>query len=315
MYGKEYDIDIKDYKFHLIWRHPQPELLRARAIQDYQVALQQQINVRSHDLPTENDSEIHTWHNTRIHTAGCTLFREADGEPRVQIGEGQFGAVYRAVDLECGHVFAVKVMKLDRYPDIEHARAAAHRELKTPQKLKRQHIIDFLGHNKPLAQAPSRAWNDTQLSLAVLEQMLSALDHLACNNICHRDVKPENILYWKSMNGYTFQLADFGLANYHHFASTKCGTIYYEAPELHPEYGQFDQSPKMDVWWSLFATVADIHSMFKFPPAQAKSYGEILHAVRAAAPLVPNLAHMVRENPNHRASAAQLLVAYFDGRT
>jgi hypothetical protein len=28
-----------------------------------------------------------------------------------------------------------------------------------------------------------------------LEQMLSALDHLACSNMCHRDVKPENMLY------------------------------------------------------------------------------------------------------------------------
>jgi hypothetical protein len=39
-----------------------------------------------------------------------------------------------------------------------------------------------------------------------------------------------------------------------------------------------------------------------------------LHAVRAAAQVATNLAPMVRENPELRASAAQLLVAHFNGR-
>ena len=97
-YGKKYDIDIVGYSFSLILRQTEPESLRALAIQDYQKALQQQVNVRSRNLPTESDSEAHTWHNTRIHTVRRIFFREADGEPRVVIGEGQFGAVYRAVD-------------------------------------------------------------------------------------------------------------------------------------------------------------------------------------------------------------------------
>lgn len=60
------------------------------------------------------------------------------------------------------------------------------------------------------------------------EQMLSALDYLTCNDLCHRDVKPENILYWTNPGGdYTFQLADFGLANYRPQALTMCGISYY----------------------------------------------------------------------------------------
>lgn len=169
------------------------------------------------------------------------------------------------------------------------------------------------GNLRSLSKSTTRRWTDDQLGVAVLAQMLSALDHLACNDMCHRDIKPENILYWDSIDGYTFQLADFGLANHRLLAVTKCGTGYYEAPELHPEYGQFAQSPKMDVW-SLFATVADLHHKFSFPPAEAKTYADVLRAIRAAALLEPNLAHMVRENPDHRPSAAQLLVAHFDGR-
>ncbi|KAK4122548.1 hypothetical protein N657DRAFT_681557 [Parathielavia appendiculata] len=102
--------------------------------------------------------------------------------------------------------------------------------------------------------------------MAVLEQMLSALDHLAYMKMCYRDVKPENILYLK-----------------------------------------------MDVW-SLFATIADVHRKFSFSPTQAKSYADVLHAMRAAALAQPNLADMVQENPHHRALAAQLLAAHFGGR-
>jgi serine/threonine protein kinase len=169
------------------------------------------------------------------------------------------------------------------------------------------------GSLRSLARSPVKRWTDDQLSTMVLEQMLSALDYLACVNMCHRDVKPENILHWDSSDNITFQLADFGLSNHSLLAVTKCGTGYYEAPELYPEYGQFAQSPKMDVW-SLFATIADIHAKFNFPPTHAKTYADVLHAIRAAAREAPTLADMVLENPNHRASAAQLLVLHFGGR-
>lgn len=159
------------------------------------------------------------------------------------------------------------------------------------------------GNLRSLARATARRWTDDQLTVAVLEQMLSALDYLACSDMCHRDVKPENILYWEDTHGYIFQLGDFGLSNHRLLAVTKCGTEYYAAPELYPEYGRFAQSPKMDVW-SLFATVADINPRFTFPPAQARTYHDVLLAIRAAAPQEPQLASMVRENPNHRASAA-----------
>jgi serine/threonine protein kinase len=110
----------------------------------------------------------------------------------------------------------------------------------------------------------------------VLEQMLSVLDCLSCNDMCHRDVKPENILWYSTESGdYTFQLADFGLANYGRFAMIKCGTGYYETIELHPEYGRFAQSPKMDVR-PLSATVIDTHPSFSFPPVQARTYDEVL---------------------------------------
>jgi len=171
-----------------------------------------------------------------------------------------------------------------------------------------------MGNLRSLARNKARSLEDNNgLCKAVLEQMLSALDYLACQGMCHRDVKPENILYWHNEDRCHFELADFGLANHCHLAVTKCGSSYYEAPELYPEYGKFAQSPKMDVW-SLFATVADIHPKFTFPPRAAKPYDDVLRALCAAVETEPSLSAMVRLNPAYRASAAQMLVALFDGR-
>lgn len=171
------------------------------------------------------------------------------------------------------------------------------------------------GNLLSLAQASGRPCTDDSLCLQVLEQILCALDYLAVRGMCHRDVKPENILYWneKDTGIYSFQLADFGLVNHQRFATTNCGTSYYKAPELYPDYGSFPQSPKMDVW-SLFATIIAVHRGFDFPPKNTKSYDGILQAIRATVPLLPRFADMARENPAHRASAAQLLVVHFGGR-
>lgn len=72
------------------------------------------------------------------------------------------------------------------------------------------------GNLRLLAGSKDRRSTDDSLCMQVLEQILSALDYLDDRGYCHRDIKPENILYYEhSERGtYTFQLADFGLANH-----------------------------------------------------------------------------------------------------
>jgi serine/threonine protein kinase len=126
-----------------------------------------------------------------------------------------------------------------------------------------------------------------QLCLAVLRQMLSALDYLASKNLVHRDVKPDNILYYTlpDNGGLHFQLADFGLAHHQSLAKTFCGTGYYQAPKLWPEKSKVyaPQSPKMDVW-SLFATIVAVDSRFREFPPHTADYGIVLSALEARAP-------------------------------
>jgi serine/threonine protein kinase len=124
-----------------------------------------------------------------------------------------------------------------------------------------------------------------------------------------------NILYEAIGKGkYTFQLADFGMANHFRLANTICGTPLYRAPEIYAElYGKYPQTPKMDVW-SLFATVAEIHPCFDCPPKDWSRYEYIKRAVEAAADSFPKFKPMTRVNPEHRASAVKMLIRFYDGQ-
>lgn len=155
----------------------------------------------------------------------------------------------------------------------------------------------------------------TQFCLSVLKQMLRALDYLASKNLVHRDLKPDNILYYILPDStYHFQLADFGLAHHRSLAKTFCGTSCYQAPELLPETSKVyaPQSPKMDVW-SLLATMVAVDCRFENFPPPNYDYGIGLSTVEATA-LQSNLEPMARRHPQHRASAAQMLAHVFNER-
>ena len=80
-----------------------------------------------------------------------------------------------------------------------------------------------------------KPWIDIMTQLT--KQILSALDYLASRKLCHRDVKPQNILFDTPSSGeYNFQLTDFGLVNYETQAQTFCGTPIYMPPELNLDH-------------------------------------------------------------------------------
>ena len=167
-----------------------------------------------------------------------------------------------------------------------------------------------------LVNSPKLPFDHERLGLIVMEQMLSALDYLASENLIHRDLKPDNILYSSTDEGrYIFQLADFGLAHHRSLAKTVCGTGYFQAPELLPGISKVhaDQSPKIDIW-SLFASIVAVQSRFQEFPPKTSDYGVVLSALKAQALHLPQLKPMTRLHPDRRASAAQMLVLLFDGR-
>ena len=72
----------------------------------------------------------------------------------------------------------------------------------------------------------------------------------------------------------------------------------------------------MDVW-SLFVTVVSLMAPVNFDEEMLAtgSYSNTLAFVRvAAANILPDLQPVARENPELRASAAQILIMYFNGK-
>ena len=79
----------------------------------------------------------------------------------------------------------------------------------------------------------------------VLYQVLSALCYLHSNDIVHRDIKPQNILF-KMDNDLEIKLIDFGLSFFHKNKDIEsiAGTSQYMSPEAYN--GKI--TPKNDIW-------------------------------------------------------------------
>jgi len=89
----------------------------------------------------------------------------------------------------------------------------------------------------------------------LLKDMLQALEYLDQQNIIHRDVKPDNILYDRDLDQPRYQLADFGLSKVvEEGPGSDCGTGIYRAPEIGSTRPVAPHTTKVDVW-SLAVTI------------------------------------------------------------
>ncbi|NXG61998.1 HUNK kinase, partial [Hemiprocne comata] len=101
-------------------------------------------------------------------------------------------------------------------------------------------LLDRICDKKRLAERDVRRYT---------RQILSAVEHLHCQGIVHRDLKIENFLLDENNN---IKIIDFGLSNTAKFkglpqelSHTQCGSPAYTAPEL---LANRKYSPKVDVW-------------------------------------------------------------------
>ncbi|KAH7175620.1 calcium/calmodulin-dependent protein kinase [Dactylonectria macrodidyma] len=266
---------------------------------------------------------------TRIHPpGGLGTIRYSE---RGKLGNGAFGEVWKAVNVDSGEYLAVKRLKrpilqsrqyvlLKR--EVESLTGISHRNIivyrATQWAANDEYLEIFMDVKSGNVLHLIRAGHFTKEPSSVkpfLHQMLQALDYLVSKSIIHRDVKPENILYTSLQEGaYLYQLADFGLANIVGDAQSRVGTGPYMAPELEHS-SSLPQTPKMDVW-SLFVTLAYAVNGAGFQKKPLHTTALLIQAVQDAANdvVLKPFRDMAIVNPSQRATAGDMLDKIFAGK-
>ncbi|KAJ2358534.1 Protein kinase of the Mitotic Exit Network [Coemansia sp. RSA 2618] len=243
------------------------------------------------------------------------------------IGRGQFGAVYRALDLETGEMVAVKQISLagqdtenmdDVMQEVDLLKSLSNPRIvryygfvKTDAHLNL--VMEFVENGSLSATLKSFGTFPERLVLAYAVKIIEGLIYLHARDVVHCDLKACNILTTK--NGNT-KLTDFGVSLNLKLRrpgdeSVVAGTPYWMAPEIIQLEGACTAS---DIW-SLGCTVIELLTG-KPPYSGMMQMAALYRIVEDDHPPIPDgiseelkdfLLQCFRKEPTDRPTAAELM--------
>ncbi|MGL5832412.1 MAG: serine/threonine protein kinase [Waterburya sp.] len=172
------------------------------------------------------------------------------------VGQGQFGRVFAAVQLDSGNLVALKELKTKQLSTssflreltflvtLDHFNLVTCRALEHGQN-ERYLVMDYCEGGTLRSLLNNSIPLTLHQSLKLVIDILSGLKFAHDRGIIHRDLKPENILLKTSDRFYTAHIADFGIAKLKQEADSQnilgnTGSPAYMAPEQF--YGEYSSN-------------------------------------------------------------------------
>lgn len=198
------------------------------------------------------------------------------------LGSGAFGIVYQARIIETGEMVAIKkvlqdarfknreleiMQELTNHPNIVELKSAFHVPGDKPKETYLNVVMEYCPetmHNLMSHYTKSRRSIPYELVQIYTYHMLRGVAYLTAKNICHRDIKPPNILIKDEV--HELKICDFGSAKRLSKGEPNVAYIcsrYYRAPEL--IFGATDYSTLIDMWSVACVTAEMILQQVLFP--------------------------------------------------
>ena len=190
-----------------------------------------------------------------------------------KIGEGGFSKVYKVKEKETGEIRAMKEVNKSKIPDLKNFKT----EIKILAMLDHPNILrlfeviedeksfylimEFCTGGELLARMKNNHYKEKEAA-KLMEQIVSAVAYCHEKGICHRDLKPQNILFLNENPDSPIKVVDFGISkiydpslsslkeefgeseNKNKKMTNLVGTMHY----LSPEVIKGSYTEKCDVW-------------------------------------------------------------------